>query len=198
MKVGLVILAAGESSRMGSPKQLLPVFGVQMLKYLILEGFETICSPITVVLGANKDKIVPILKNMPIVIIDNPDWKSGLSSSIKVGLVGTYLADKTIDAVIFLASDMPFVNATVINDLIALAKTNSDKSIIASKYSGKYGIPILFKRETFEKLLDLKGDIGAKQILKDYDEDILGLDFSNGNIDLDTKEDYFKFLQSIN
>ena len=78
MNTGIVILAAGSSQRMGTPKQLLPVFGTSLIKYFIEEAMETPCYPITVVVGAHKAKIVPELKNMPISIVDNPAWESGM------------------------------------------------------------------------------------------------------------------------
>lgn len=197
-KVGIVILAAGESKRMGTAKQLLPIFGVQMLKYLILQAFETNCHPITVVVGANKDKIVPLLKDMPIVIIDNPNWKKGMGDSIKMGMIGSYMASKEIEGLLIMTSDMPYVNAETINKMIDLAIQNEDKSIVASKYDKTVGVPVLFKKEKFELLLDLKGNIGARDILKKHKSDIVIHEFENGKIDLDTKEDYFSFIQSKN
>lgn len=197
-KVGIVILAAGESKRMGTAKQLLPIFGVQMLKYLILQAFETNCHPITVVVGANKDKIVPLLKDMPIVIIDNPNWKKGMGDSIKMGMIGSYMASKEIEGLLIMTSDMPYVNAETINKMIDLAVQNEDKSIVASKYDKTVGVPVLFKKEKFELLLDLKGNIGARDILKKHKSDIVIHEFENGKIDLDTKEDYFSFIQSKN
>lgn len=198
MNVGLVILAAGESSRMGTPKQLLPIFGKSMLKYLIEEAFETKCVPVTVVLGAHKSKIVPELHNMPISIIDNANWATGMGSSIKMGLIGVYMVEKSIDAVIFMTSDMPFVNAEVINKMIQIADEHPEKSIVAAKYGGTVGIPALFKRAVFEQLLDIKPKAGAKSIIQANKKDTISFNFDLGSVDLDTKQDYFEFLQSKN
>ena len=198
MNIGVVILAAGESKRMGTPKQILPVFGTPMLKYLILEVFETDCHPVTVVVGANKAQVVPLLKDMPIGIIDNPDWQKGIGSSIKMGLVGSYLNTKGFDGLIFMTSDMPFVNRKTLNDLISIAINNPNKSIIASKYGKTKGVPVLLKKERFEDLLDLIPEQGAKQLFEKYPDEIITYDFDLGKIDLDTKEDYYEFLQSKN
>ena len=198
MNIGVVILAAGESKRMGVPKQILPIFGIPMLKYLIDEVLDTQAHPVTVVVGANKTKIVPMLENIPIGIIDNPDWQKGMGSSIKMGLVGSYLVTKGFDGLIFMTSDMPFVNAAIINKLIETACEFPDKTIIASKYSGTLGVPVLYKKERFEDILDMKPEHGAKQFFNKYPEEIVTVDFDLGAVDLDTKEDYYNFLQSKN
>jgi molybdenum cofactor cytidylyltransferase len=198
MNIGVVILAAGESKRMGVPKQILPIFGVPMLKYLVDEVLDTEAHPVTVVVGANKTKIVPLLENIPIGIIDNPDWQKGMGSSIKMGLVGSYLITKGFDGLIFMTSDMPFVNAEVLNKLIKTARKFPEKTIIASKYAGTLGIPVLYKKERFEDILDMKPDHGAKQFFNKYLDEIVSVDFDLGAIDLDTKEDYYNFLQSKN
>ncbi|OYU64941.1 MAG: 4-diphosphocytidyl-2C-methyl-D-erythritol synthase, partial [Cytophagaceae bacterium BCCC1] len=173
MNIGVVILAAGESKRMGVPKQILPIFGIPMLKYLVDEVLDTEAHPVTVVVGANKTKIVPLLENIPIGIIDNPDWQKGMGSSIKMGLVGSYLITKGFDGLIFMTSDMPFVNAEVINKLIKTAREFPDKTIIASKYAGTLGIPVLYKKERFEDILDMKPEHGAKQFFNKYPDEIV-------------------------
>ena len=198
MNIGVVILAAGESKRMGVPKQTLPVFGVPMLKYLIHEVLETKAHPVTVVLGANKAKVVPLLENMPIGLIDNQDWQKGMGSSIKMGLVGSYLITKGFDGLIFMTSDMPYVNADFINKMVETAKSNPEKSIIASKYSGTIGVPVLIKKERFEDILDMKPEVGAKQFFQKFPNEVVEIDFPLGAVDLDTKEDYYNFIQSKN
>jgi molybdenum cofactor cytidylyltransferase len=198
MNVGAVILAAGESRRMGFPKQTLPVFGTTMIKHLVHQVFDTACYPITVVLGAHKDKIVPQLKDMPINIIDNPAWKDGMSSSIKMGLVGSYLMTKAIDGLLIMASDMPHITSQTIKEMIKLAIEHPEKSIVAARYKGINGIPVLFRRSRFEDILNLQKGDQAKSILKNYPDQILSYDFELGQIDLDTKEDYFKFIQNQN
>lgn len=198
MNIGVVILAAGESKRMGVAKQILPIFGVPMLKYLIDQVLDTEAHPVTVVVGANKTKIVPLLQDIPIGIIDNPEWQKGMGSSIKMGLVGSYLITKGFDGLIFMTSDMPFVNTELINKLIQTAGEFPDKTIIASKYGGTLGVPVLYKKDRFEDILDLKPESGAKQFFQKYPEEIVTVDFDLGAIDLDTKEDYYNFLQSKN
>ncbi len=198
MNTGIVILAAGSSQRMGTPKQLLPVFGTSLIKYFIEEAMETPCYPITVVVGAHKAKIVPELKNMPISIVDNPAWETGIGSSVKMGVVGTYMVSKDIEGLIVMTSDMPFVNRHCIKALIQKAIENPEKDVIASKYAGTVGVPALFRRKVLEQLLDLKGESGAKKVIESNKSNALFVDFDKGVVDLDTQTDYFNFIQSKN
>ncbi len=198
MNTGLVILAAGASQRMGVPKQLLPVGGISLLKHLTEQAMSSPCYPVTIVLGAHKDRIQPELKDMPVNIIDNPFWETGMASSIRMGLAGTYLVSKEIEALIIMTSDMPFVNSQYLELLRRTAMEHPDKDIVASRYAETYGIPALFRRNVLEQLLDLKGDTGAKKIIGDNLSRTVFIPFEKGSIDLDTQDDYFRFLQSNN
>lgn len=193
MQVGLVILAAGEASRMGFAKQNIQFEGKTLLQRLISEAQETQLSPITVVLGAHKKDIVPTLKDLPITIIDNAGWKAGMGSSIKMGMIGTYLANKTLEAIIISTVDMPFVGVEIFKKLIDTAIQNPDKNIIASAYNGSLGIPVLFKRPSFELLLDIIDSDGAKMMIQANINETASVPFELGAFDLDSPEDIINF-----
>ena len=197
MNVGIIILAAGESKRMGVPKQLLDVNGKSMLQGVIDSALDTSCYPITVVVGAHKKDVVPSLEGIPINIMDNPEWEKGMSGSIKRGLVGSYLITKAIDAIIITTSDMPEIKAETFKELVKAA-IEKDAGIITSKYAGVMGVPALIKRDLFNEILDLKGDEGLKQIFQKYKGQIESVAFEGGAIDIDTKEDYYSYLNSPN
>ncbi|MFN3782805.1 MAG: NTP transferase domain-containing protein [Spirosomataceae bacterium] len=194
MQTSIVLLAAGASSRMGTPKQLLPIGSKNMIQTLIDEALKTSCYPITVVLGANKAKIVPALVDMPINLVDNANWESGMASSIKMGLIGSYMIEKNIDSILFLTSDMPYVTSGYIQEIIRKAE-ETEALIIASKYGGTVGIPALFKREIFTDLLELTGEEGARKLIQQNKEKLALVDFPNGAFDLDTPEDYASFIR---
>lgn len=203
MNIGIVILAAGASSRMGVPKQLLHIDGISLIKRVTELAMETACYPIVVVLGANRQLIRKELERMPITIIDNPQWENGMSSSIKMGLAGSYMTYKELEAVIFLTADMPLVSVELIQKMIKKAETfteNTENSpdIVACKYNGQIGIPVLFKRKLFNDLLELSGDNGAKKVILANKEHTATIDFPEGKIDLDTIEEYRKFLSNYN
>ncbi len=202
MNVGIIILAAGASSRMGLPKQLMLIEGKTMIKRIIDNTLETPCYPIVAVLGANADLLKQELIKVPITIIDNPNWKQGMASSMKMGLVGAYMTQKEIDAVIFLTSDMPMVSDKLLKDMIQKAEESADISIVACQYLKNneriIGIPVLFKRHLFNEILELKGDEGAKKVVLKHQKNTALLAFPEGHIDLDTMEEYKNFIATFN
>ncbi|GAB3507078.1 nucleotidyltransferase family protein [Emticicia fontis] len=202
MNVGLVILAAGGSSRMGVPKQLLHIDGKSLIKRMAEMAMDTKTYPIVVVLGANRPMIRKELERMPITVINNPQWENGMSSSIRMGLVGAYMTYKELEAVIFITADMPLVSAELIDKIVKRAEVLNDNGespdIVACKYNGQVGIPVLFKRKLFNDLLELSGDSGAKKVILANKEQTATIDFPEGNVDLDTIEEYRNFLSNYN
>lgn len=198
MNTAIIILAAGASSRMGMPKQLLMIEGKTLIKRVSDLAMNTSCHPIVVVLGANRNDIRSELDKMPITIIDNPKWEDGVSSSIKMGLVGAYMTQKDIDAVIFLTVDMPFVSVSLINKMLIEANQNLDSQVVACNYEKQSGIPVLFKRSLFNDLLELKGDEGAKKIVKQNKDKSTFIDFPEGKFDLDTMDEYWNYIENKN
>jgi molybdenum cofactor cytidylyltransferase len=196
MNTGIIILAAGASTRMGQPKQLLEIGKKTMLKTIIEHSLESDCFPVVVVIGANKKQIAHELDAMPITIIDNPRWETGMASSIKMGLVGAYMTFKELDAVIFLTCDQPHINSEIINELIKKAKENPETLAVASQYAEQIGIPALFKRPLFTELLELSGDEGTKKVLLRHDSEINTIAFENAAIDLDTMQEFIDFINS--
>jgi len=181
----LIILAAGESKRLGRPKQNLFFNGQTLLQHAVQSGQESECEAIMVVLGANSDEIVPI---PGITTLYNKDWKKGMASSIRRAMVEIN-DDPSVDKVIIMLCDQPFVSATLLNTLIS-KQIETGKSIIACAYNGTTGVPVLFEHAFFGELLLLQGHEGAKKILKNHVIDIVTIPFEQGGIDIDTPADY--------
>lgn len=198
MNTAIIILAAGASSRMGIPKQLLLVDGKTLIKRICDTAMDTPCHPIVTVLGANRNLIRKETERMPITVIDNPQWENGMSSSIKMGLAGAYMTEKAIEAAIFLTVDMPYVNAELINKMIEKAESDEKIEIVACKYDNQMGIPVLFKRGLFTDLLELTGDEGAKKVVMKNKDKTAFLDFPEGKLDLDTIDEYRNFVSNYN
>ncbi len=198
MNTAIIILAAGASSRMGAPKQLLLVDGKTLIKRICETAMDTPCHPIVTVLGANRNLIRKETDRMPITIIDNPQWENGMSSSIKMGLAGAYMTEKAIEAAIFLTVDMPYVNAELINKMIEKAESDEKVEIVACKYDSQMGIPVLFKRTLFTDLLELTGDEGAKKVVMKNKDKTAFIDFPEGKLDLDTIDEYRNFVSNYN
>lgn len=198
MNTAIIILAAGASSRMGAPKQLLLVDGKTLIKRICETAMDTPCHPIVTVLGANRNLIRQETERMPITVIDNPQWENGMSSSIKMGLAGAYMTEKAIEAAIFLTVDMPYVSAELINKMIEKADSDEKIEIVACKYDSQMGIPVLFKRSLFTDLLELTGDEGAKKVVIKNKDKTAFIDFPEGKLDLDTIDEYRNFVSNYN
>ena len=189
---GLIILAAGESSRLGQPKQNLKFEGLTLLERAVEAGRGSACNKIVVVIGANANKISPIPGT---TIFYNRDWITGMASSIRTGML-EFNSDPAIDKVIIMLCDQPFVDAVLLDNLInKQAETN--KPIVAAVYNGTTGVPVLFGRSLFSELLSLNGTEGAKTILRTHTDDIAVVPFEKGSIDIDTPQDYER-LRGLN
>jgi molybdenum cofactor cytidylyltransferase len=175
MRVGAVILAAGASKRLGLPKQLLMLSGETLLERAVRVARGAECSPVIVVLGASAEVIQARCKLDDAVVMVNEDWAEGMGSSLRVG-VG---AVRDLDACVVMTCDMPAVTA---GHLLALM---SSGEVTASSYLGKRGVPAYFPGETFQSLMELRGDSGAKDLLRSA----RAVELVGGELDVDTMED---------
>ncbi|MCB4808257.1 nucleotidyltransferase family protein [Tamlana sp. 62-3] len=188
--IAVVVLAAGASTRMGEPKQLLPWKNSTLIAHTIETVLQVNCKNVYVVLGANFDLISSEIKDYPISILNNELWHEGLGTSIAFSINFILNSDINIDAVLFVLADQPFIDSDYINKMITGYNVDN-KSIVATYYSDKkIGVPVLFDKLYFKYLKRLQGDEGAKHIIKDHEYAIKTLIPPNKNVDLDTKEDY--------
>ncbi len=192
-KYGIVIMAGGQSSRLGTPKQLLPYKGTTLLGYTIQVALDTKCDPVLVVLGAGSDTIKAAIKDYPVQIVENDGWEEGMGSSLRVGLLEMLKLQPDTEAVILMVCDQPFVTKSVLLCLIS-EQLHSGKGITASGYLAKMGTPALFHKKYFEELIALGGDSGARPLLKRYATDVVIIPFEDGGTDIDTKQDYERLL----
>lgn len=192
-KIGIVILAAGSSSRLGRPKQLLQYKETTLLNNTILEASKVQNSFVVVVTGANSESVLKELNSAEITTCFNLDWETGMSSSIVKGLKEILLLNPDCEQCIFAVCDQPFVTTSIFENLIN-EHDKTGKAIVASAYSKTLGTPVLFHKKYFPELLELKGQEGAKKIIKKYAEDTASIIFEKGNIDIDTEEDYDKLF----
>jgi molybdenum cofactor cytidylyltransferase len=187
--VGLMILAAGASTRMGTPKQLLTYRGCTLIRHMAEVAIASVCQPIAIVLGANGERIKPEISQLPLQIVENQQWQEGMSSSIQVGLEALLAVNQHLDAVAIALCDQPFVSPQTLNQLVE-AYHFTGKPIIASEYAGTFGVPALFSHTLFSELMNLKNTEGAKQLIKRHIHEVFSIPFPNGAIDIDTPKDY--------
>ena len=194
-KIAVVIVAAGLSSRLGTPKQLLRYKGKPLLQHLLQVVIDSNTCHIIVVLGANADKITREIDFSNVQIVMNENWQEGMASSIRCGIQALAPIEYTIKGALIILCDQPHVTTTLVNSLIT-EYINTNKPIIASEYNGVLGAPALFHKSIFPELLQLKGDVGAKLIMQRYADEIITVAFSKGSVDIDTAADYEKLLKS--
>jgi molybdenum cofactor cytidylyltransferase len=192
---GAVVLAAGPSKRMGSPKQLLEFRGQTLLRRAASAALEAGCRPVIVVTGANAAASRKALRGLDVREAENEQWESGISSSVRVGIEGMVTAEPRVNAVVLMVCDQPFVTREIVAGLVATHRETA-RAIIASSYGGTYGVPALFSREYFAELTTLKGAAGAKQVIQEHLPKVHLLPFPEGEIDVDTPDDFAR-LESM-
>lgn len=186
--IGIVILAAGASTRLGQPKQLLPYLGKPLVRHIAEVAIDSGSSPVVVVLGSRADLIRPHLTDLSVHIAHNDDWGGGIANSIRCGLAQIRDISSSLDGVILMLCDQPFVSTRLIRQLIAGYET-ANSAIVAARYAGICGVPALFDKSLFSELAALRGDVGARRIIRRDSSRVLGVPFAGGAIDLDTPED---------
>jgi molybdenum cofactor cytidylyltransferase len=180
-----VVLAAGESRRFGSQKQLVRIAGRPLLHTTVTRASEVTGSSLIVVLGCGAAELGALLKHSPGSIVINQEWREGLSSSIRAGIARLPL---TCTGAMLLLADQPLVSA---DDLRRLAGTwrKQPQYIAAALYSGTTGVPAIFPRNLFQALLQLRGDTGARALLRRNTDRVVRVPMPSAAIDIDTPED---------
>ena len=181
-----IILAAGSSSRMNSPKQLLKWRDRPLLEHTILTARSILNERIIVVLGANAQLIQSAINLDTVTTRINPDWQEGMASSIRAGIQAL---PASAAATLILLSDQPLITAAHIQNLLAGRQQAPDR-IIASLYHQSVGVPALFPAEFFEHLSSLRGDRGAKSLLMKFEKSLLTIPLPEAELDIDNEEDF--------
>ena len=193
--VGVVILAAGGSSRLGQPKQLLPYQGRTLLRHAVETAVASGCRPIIAVLGANADSLRGELVGLPVWAVDNENWEGGMAGSIAAGIQP--LSELShLDGAIVLLADQPLLSPEFLCDLVARFEETL-APIVASEYAGTLGAPALFAESLFPELLALSGAEGAKQIIEKYESQAVSVAFAGGSLDIDTPEDVEELYRMV-
>lgn len=189
MEVHTIILAAGNSSRMGQPKQLLRINDeallVRTIKTVTAAGLLN--TEITVVLGSDYAQHRDVVSPLKVNIEHNINWADGMGSSLKYGLK-KIMEQKPI-GVLILVCDQPLLTPQHLQKIIQLFQA-SPQSIIASHYNNTNGVPAIFPSPLFDQLLMIGDEQGAKKVLQENQHNLISVDFPDGAIDLDTPEDY--------
>ena len=177
-KIDIVVLAAGASTRLGTPKQLLPYNGTTFIRRTIETSLLAQADSVHVVFGYEAKKMKSEISDLQVDIVLNPHWQNGISTSIRSGIQSL---ESNIDAAIIVLCDQPKLSTAILNT-----------SIVTCTYAGTVGVPTLYDRRIFPELLALRGDNGAKPIIERYAAERIEIDFSGGEVDIDTIADQGK------
>jgi molybdenum cofactor cytidylyltransferase len=196
MSIAVLLLAAGSSSRLGQPKQLLQYEG----KTLLRRAAETAVAaaagaPVVVVTGALHELLLPELVGLPILAVRCAGWAQGMGASLKTGLIALESLCNAWSALVIMLCDQPHVTAAVIEQLAA-AYEHTGQPIVAAEYGAVRGVPVLFGPEVLPLLQEIPDAAGAAQLLKQHPQLVATVPFAAGAIDVDTPQQYAELVRS--
>jgi molybdenum cofactor cytidylyltransferase len=189
MPVAAIVLAAGASTRLGRPKQLLELQGETLLARALRLAAEAGAAPAIAVLGANCEMVRASIASPSVICTFNQNWEQGIASSIHAGLdaLEAHAPDST--GVVLLTCDQPRLTASHLQSLLEAFGAHGGNVIVASRYAGALGVPAIFPSSAFAGLRKLQGDIGARPLLANPPCPLIEVDFPGGEIDIDTAAD---------
>lgn len=193
--IAAIVLSAGESSRMGSPKALLPISGVPFIEEIVraLKGTEV--DRIVIVLGHHAEEIQKKIAHLPITFVVNKDYAKGQLSSL-VAAIRSLGAQEKVDGVLVHLVDHPLISPVLVDHMIDRFYA-SNKLIIVPRYKGRRGHPVIFSSRLFSELLNTPLEEGAKAVVHAHRDETLEIetDYEGVTIDIDTPEEYRRFLR---
>ena len=188
------MLAAGSSSRMGQPKQLLPWGGQTLIEHQIQTLMQT-GESVIVVLGAYADLILPVIQKYPVIVAVNSDWKSGMASSVACGIDKLEQTEPDADGVLITLVDQPLIPFIHFEEMLNAFEGGHQQIIASTSAEGWLGVPALFDKCYFSELQNLKGEKGAKTLIQQYPNRIKALVCNEIVNDIDTLKSYQELRQ---
>ncbi|WP_062059267.1 nucleotidyltransferase family protein [Aquimarina longa] len=195
-KIAHLILAAGSSTRMREPKQLLPWGDTTMIGYAIEQALLIKDTSVYVVLGAYYDAIYKEVNHFPITIFKNIDWQSGMGSTIRCGIQGILKDDLQYDVVLISLVDQPLLGAVHYASMITQFCNHSNTIIVATALGERVGVPAMIPITYFDELTELKADYGARYIIKENSTIVKTISVADKGLDIDTIEEYHSVLNT--
>ena len=191
-RIGAVILAAGSSTRLGRPKQLLPLDGEPLLRVITRRAIVAGFAPVVVVVGAEEESCRAAVAGLGARIACNSRWAEGVGTSVAAGVAA--LAEGEVDAALLAVCDQPRLSVEALRRLLAAFR---DGGMVAARYAQTLGTPAIFAAEYFPALRTLAGDSGAKQLLCEHSAEVVAIDLPEAETDIDLASDWEKFGRGI-
>lgn len=185
--IGIVLLAAGEASRFGSPKQAACLDGVPLVRRTATAASQ-VADLVTVVTGAHRATVEPLLDGLPAALSFNPEWQEGMGGSIAVGVSSLLRAQPALSALIICLADQPWVGEQELRELVTMHRAKPG-AIVAASYDGTLGPPCLFPVAYAQELCALSGTQGARAILQGHLAHVLPIPMPQAAVDIDTPAD---------
>ena len=192
MTVPAILLAAGASTRLGQPKQLIPVGSELLLERAVRVAREAAAHPILVVLGAHWAPICAGIDFQGATPVLNREWQQGISTSIRAGLRELDIRAPESSCALLMTCDQPRLTSAHLRSLMDAFHAQPAPAIAASSYAGARGTPAIFPRSLFAQLLALQGDKGARALIDAAVYPVVPLPFAGGEIDIDEPADLDK------
>lgn len=193
-EIPILLLAAGSSSRMGQPKQLLPWRQQTLIEHQIQTLLQT-GNPVNVVIGSNSDLILPIIEKYPENIFINAGWELGMGSSISFGILQMIRKFPEAEGVLITLLDQPLLTTSYFQKMLSAFNSGNQQILVSHSASGWTGVPVLFDQYYFKELTELSNDEGAKKIIKRHEEKVILLDGDELLEDIDTPLAYQQLLE---
>jgi molybdenum cofactor cytidylyltransferase len=189
----IVLLAAGEASRFGSPKQIASIGNRAMVRHCAINALGT-DAPVLVVTGAHRDTVETALGGLYVVVVHNPDWRAGMGASLACGVRRARASNASLRGVLIALADQPSVST---DDLARLLREHEQapQAIVASRFGDRMGAPCVFPASCFADLESLSGTSGARSVIDQHADLCRAIDMPAAALDIDTREDYRRFVE---
>ncbi|KEO74075.1 XdhC family protein [Anditalea andensis] len=184
---GVLLLAAGESKRLGTPKQTIAYKGSTLIQHAHHQASSLKTAVSLTVISQGDITLKDLLNQTDAVILENPDYKEGMASSIRTGVDHINRFYPNVEYLLIMLCDQPYVESAHLQTLID-TQQKTGKKVVASLYEGRKGVPTLFHRSLFPHLLELRGDIGAKNLIESLDNEVVSVAFPLAAFDVDTNK----------
>jgi molybdenum cofactor cytidylyltransferase len=187
-RIAAVVLAAGRSTRMGGPNKLLERIGARpLVRIAVEEALASRASEVIVVMGHQRTEVEKVLAGLPVRLVHNPDFADGLGTSLRAGIAAV---SADADGAIVCLGDMPQVDASLIDRLIAAFDPDRGALVVVPTFEGKRGNPVLWARRFFPDLMAIEGDVGARHLIGRYGEAAVEVpvDGKAAFVDIDTPQ----------